>query len=126
MNLRTDFDGFSELSEFSHHLTAIGGKVAKCACVKSRRSRSARACILCFERRFVRDFVRATCSAEGELGYQQVGARMPSFFDSVGWYSILTDDIDSSLFLWQQRFMSIMEECIPHTTVTSDRMYRYV
>ena len=41
--------------------------------------------------------------------------------DSVGWDSILTDDIDSSLFSWQQRFMSIMEECIPHTTVTSDR-----
>ena len=41
--------------------------------------------------------------------------------DSVDWDSILTDDIDSSLFLWQQRFMSIMEECIPHTTVTSDR-----
>ena len=47
--------------------------------------------------------------------------RACELIDSVGWDSILTDDIDSSLFLWQQRFMSIMEECIPHTTVTSDR-----
>ena len=52
------------------------GKVVKCACVKSRRSRSTRACTL-FR---TPDFVLATCSAEGELGYQQVRARMPAFF----------------------------------------------
>ena len=38
--------------------------------------------------------------------------------DSVIWDSMLTEDIDSSLFLWQQRFMFIMEDCMPHTTFT--------
>ena len=42
--------------------------------------------------------------------------------DSVYLDSILTDNTDFSLLFWQQRVMSIMEECILYTTViTSDR-----
>ena len=33
---------------------------------------------------------------------------------------ILCDAINSSLSAWQQKFISVMEECIPHPTVTAD------
>ena len=39
--------------------------------------------------------------------------------DSVDWDSILCDDKNSSLSMWQQKCISIMEECVPHPTVYS-------
>ena len=62
---------FSELSEFT--------KVAKCACVKLGGA-AGHMHALCFERHSVRDLVLATGSAEGELGCQQVRAKIPAFF----------------------------------------------
>ena len=54
--------------------------------------------------------------------------RACELIDSVGRDSVLTDDIDFSLSLWQQRFMSIMEECIPHTlcsfSVNPKKLYK--
>jgi hypothetical protein len=46
-------------------------------------------------------------------------AKMKRIIDSSNWNLYLSEDISSSVLMWQKHFLSIMEQCIPRKTLSS-------
>jgi hypothetical protein len=44
---------------------------------------------------------------------------MKRIIDSSNWNLYLSEDISSSVLMWQKHFLSIMEQCIPRKTLSS-------
>ena len=47
--------------------------------------------------------------------------RAKDLIDETDWDGLLSDDINVSLTLWQERFLSIMDQCIPKVTLSKKK-----